>query len=249
MRRAITNSVPSLLARGRRALDRTEVPYWRRKYSSPALLGLYSKLVPRLVANARGVLLDVGCGTMPFRRFVDGRSAVTEYHGVDVELRGPGVTLISGVDRMEGIGDETCEIVLCTEVLEHVSDPGSALAEISRVLKDNGVLLLSVPFLARLHEEPHDYFRYTEHGLRYLLMQHGFSVREIVPTGSLFSFLGHQIASVALATTGQIPLLRDVVFWINALLVVIPCQMVDRWLLPARMLPLGYVVVAEKHEY
>ena len=238
--------VTHFLASGRRALDAPEVPSWRRKYSSPALLGLYRQLIPHLKTHASGRVLDVGCGTMPYRRFVEGAGAVTEYRGVDLEPRGPGVTLIPGIHRIEGVGDGECDTVLCTEVLEHVSNPGPALAEIRRVLRTGGILVLSVPFLARLHEEPHDYFRYTEHGLRHLLTQYGFKIREIRTTGSVFSFLGHQVASVLVASTTGIPLVRDFIIFFSALLVTVPCQALDQIFLPWRILPLGYVAVAEK---
>lgn len=52
--------------------------------------------------------------------------------------------------------------VLCSEVLEHVSDPRSVLAEVYRVLQPGGTALITVPFMFRQHADPADYGRYTE---------------------------------------------------------------------------------------
>lgn len=66
------------------------------------------------------------------------------------------------------------DAVLCTQVLEHVPDPSVAIAEASRVLSPDGRLILTIPFVAAEHEEPHDYFRFTQFGIRTLLEAHGF---------------------------------------------------------------------------
>src|SRR3546814_8619033 len=58
--------------------------------------------------------------------------------------------------------DQSFEAVICSEVLEHVPDPRLVLDEIARVLKPGGCLLLTVPFLFRIHADPHDFGRYTD---------------------------------------------------------------------------------------
>src|SRR3989344_4613287 len=59
-------------------------------------------------------------------------------------------------------------------VLEHCSTPPQLLREINRVLKPGGVLIGTVPFIIQIHQEPHDYFRYTEYCLRNLFKDAGF---------------------------------------------------------------------------
>lgn len=61
------------------------------------------------------------------------------------------------------------DIVVCTEVLEHVLNPFAAVAEIRRVLKPGGLLLASSPFNFRIHGPLPDCWRFTEHGWRALL--------------------------------------------------------------------------------
>jgi ubiquinone/menaquinone biosynthesis C-methylase UbiE len=71
------------------------------------------------------------------------------------------------------------DAVLSTQVLEHVADPLSVLAEFFRVLKPDGRLWLTAPFVWYLHEEPYDYYRFTSHGLRFLLERAGFIEIEV----------------------------------------------------------------------
>ena len=69
------------------------------------------------------------------------------------------------------------------------------IAEIARVLDKGGTLILAAPFSFRLHEEPHDYFRYTPHGLRQLCSEAGLVIEHVEQVGSLWSLLGHKLNS------------------------------------------------------
>lgn len=73
--------------------------------------------------------------------------------------------------------DDSFDLVICCEVLEHVREPSSASREIFRVLRPNGKLVLTAPFVYPIHERPHDYFRFTKFGLRMLF--EGFSSVEV----------------------------------------------------------------------
>ena len=70
---------------------------------------------------------------------------------------------------MPEIESSTYDCVFCSGVLEHIDDFQAALAEITRVLRPGGVLLLGLPFRQPVHQSPHDYWRFTEFGIRYLL--------------------------------------------------------------------------------
>jgi SAM-dependent methyltransferase len=215
-----------------------------RKRISPVLLGLTDALVPRLEAHARGRFLDAGCGTQPFRSVVEPH--VERYLAYDIEARVDDVDFLGTVEEMSVVPDRSIDSMLCSEVLEHVAHPRRAAREFARILAPGGTLLLSVPFLARLHEEPHDYFRYTRHGVRDLLDDAGFDVDEIVETGSLFSFLGHQVSVALVGLTWHRRALRRIAVTLNDLVVVRPAAVLDRLFGGARLLPLGYVVVAKR---
>ncbi len=215
-----------------------------RKYFSASINSMYRVLVPRLRSRIHGKVLDVGAGTMPFKAYLDG--SVDEYRALDVEERSTGIDFVCDVQDMAPVPSSAFDGLLCSQVLEHVSEPQRALCEMSRVLRPGGTLVLSVPFLSRLHEEPHDYFRFTEYGLRVLLEGSGFVVDEIVPAGSFFCFLGHQISTLFVCSVWHVPLLKRLVFWLNALLFTLPFAAVDRALRIERVMPLNYVVVASK---
>lgn len=68
-----------------------------------------------------------------------------------------------------GIASEKFDIVCCLEVLEHVPEPQTAIAELKRVLKTEGILYISTPFICGIHDAPNDFYRYTKYGLSYLL--------------------------------------------------------------------------------
>jgi SAM-dependent methyltransferase len=71
------------------------------------------------------------------------------------------------------VEDGTADVILCTEVLEHVFDVQTFLAEVQRCLRPGGTLLLTVPFAARWHYTPHDYWRFTPSSLNLLLSEAG----------------------------------------------------------------------------
>jgi SAM-dependent methyltransferase len=81
------------------------------------------------------------------------------------------------------------DAVVCTEVLEHVSDPRRVVSECARVLKPGGVMLITVPFLYQIHADPHDFGRYTDYYWREVLAAAGFGVVEIEKQGTLWSVL------------------------------------------------------------
>lgn len=68
-------------------------------------------------------------------------------------------------------GDASFDVIVLSEVLEHVHSPHLAIKNIHKVLKSNGRLILTVPFIFPIHERPHDYFRYTRYGLEFLLRE------------------------------------------------------------------------------
>jgi SAM-dependent methyltransferase len=217
-----------------------------RKRLSPILLSLTNELAPRLRSHAHGQFLDAGCGTQPFRTVIEPQ--VDRYISLDIEARVDDVDFIANVEDMGVVASGSIDAMLCSEVLEHVPHPAKAIGEFARILRPGGALLLTVPFLARLHEEPHDYFRYTRHGLRTLLDEGGFDVKEIAETGSLFSFVGHQVSLGLLGLTWHLRLLRRVMVALNSLFVVRPATALDRLARMNRLLPLGYVVVATRRD-
>lgn len=116
-----------------------------------------------------GLTLDIGAQNGPYAAFFPKRVALDIRPGRGVRIIGDAMSL--------GIADDTFDVVLCTEVLEHLPEPQRGVDEMFRVLRPGGTLLLTTRFLFPIHDAPHDYFRFTKYGLRYLLRR--FTITEL----------------------------------------------------------------------
>lgn len=131
-----------------------------------------------------GKVLDLGCGQSPYRHLL---GAGARYLGVDFEgsrhfeyAKEKDVTYFDGL-RIP-LEDGSVDHVICTEVLEHCPEPEQLLREVHRVLKAGGTGVFTVPWSARYHYIPHDYFRYSPSMLRILFRD--FARVEVEPRGS-----------------------------------------------------------------
>lgn len=119
------------------------------------------------------------------------------YYGVDLALGDPAWDY-SRLDAIADLSalpfrDASFEACLNIVTLEHVRQPQAVLAELARVLKPGGRLLLVVPHAWEIHQAPHDYFRYTRHGVRHLVEGAGLQPLQISPMGGYFRFLSRQL--------------------------------------------------------
>ena len=146
----------------------------------------------------RGTLLDVGCGHMPYKSIVLGAdSNVSNYIGMDLSdnrsyTDKPDITW-DGVAIP--LADRSVDCAMATEVLEHCPYPEKTLTEICRVLKPEGTLLITVPFIWMLHEVPYDEHRYTPFALKRLVESSGFKIIELNALGGWNASLAQFIAN------------------------------------------------------
>jgi SAM-dependent methyltransferase len=152
------------------------------------------------LAAIEGLVLDVGCGAQPYRCLL-GPSA--RYLGIDTADAKPDFGYeIRDTVYFEGdswpVNSESVDVVLCTETLEHVLQPRKLLAEAHRALVPGGRLLLTVPFAARWHFVPHDYWRFTPSSLRYLLETAGFADVAVYARGNAFTVACYKVIALVL---------------------------------------------------
>jgi len=126
--------------------------------------------------GVRGVALDVGCGAQPFRTLF---GPTTRYVGIDtIQSKAHFGYETRDTLYYDGevwpIEDNSVDFVLCTETLEHVPEAGPFLAQAARCLVPGGRIFLTVPFAARWHFIPYDYWRFTPSSLERLLTAAGF---------------------------------------------------------------------------
>jgi SAM-dependent methyltransferase len=124
------------------------------------------------------LVLDAGAGRAPYRAlFAHARYETADF----VAVKGKKYVRPDYVCDLAQIPVEDARFdhVLLTQVLEHIPEPPTVLAELHRVMKPGGMLWLTAPLFYAEHERPYDYFRYTRYGLRHLLEGAGFAVQEI----------------------------------------------------------------------
>ena len=112
-----------------------------------------------------GLILDLGAGDSRYKSLIEGQNCKyisTEFSKKKVDIRCDAHKL--------PFKNRSFDAILCSQVLEHLQNPGIALSEIERVLKINSTLILTVPMSIYIHEAPHDYYRFTEYGIRDLLI-------------------------------------------------------------------------------
>jgi SAM-dependent methyltransferase len=157
-------------------------------------------LRPALQA-VRGKVLDVGAGMSPWR---DWLPEGVLYQGIDVGNAGE---FGMGGNRDEllyydggkmPLRDCAFDAALCVEVMEHAADPAMLLAEIARVLRPQGNLILTVPWSARRHHLPHDYHRFTRERLAALLGAAGFVDIRIAERGNDISAIANKLIVLCL---------------------------------------------------
>ena len=122
-----------------------------------------------------GRVVDLGCGTCPYKE--DILKVADEYIGVDWENGlhdQQNVDIFADLTRPLPLTDNYADTIVSFQVMEHLAEPDAFLSECYRILRSGGGIFITVPFMWHVHEAPHDYFRYTQYGLRHLLGKSGF---------------------------------------------------------------------------
>ena len=148
------------------------------------------------------LVLDAGAGRGPYRaHFMH-----TQYEAADFE-HVPGKSYDGNhyVCDLAAIPVERdrYDLVLLSQVLEHLPDPAAVLNELHRVLKPGGQIWASAPLFYEEHELPYDFYRYTQFGLRYLFEQSGFKDLRIEWLEGYLATVSYQLDVGARALPGR----------------------------------------------
>ncbi len=202
-----------------------------------------SALARKLPDGAR--VLDAGAGEGQYRRHFTRQ----RYCGVDLAVgdrswdysRLDVLADLSELPFRAGVFDAAVNIV----TLEHLRDPAGALREMARALAPGGLLLIAVPHEWEVHQSPHDYFRYTRHGLAWLLDQAGFEICDLQPGGGYFRLLARRLLNGLQFFAGGVRWLC----FIPAALLLVPPALILPWLDfldRDKNFTLGYICVARR---
>jgi SAM-dependent methyltransferase len=119
------------------------------------------------------ILADFGCGNKPYEEVFT--PLIDKYIGLDIELNDYASVLIKE-DGTIDLQDESVDVVLSTQVLEHVPDPNLYLKESFRILRKGGILILSTHGYWMYHPDPTDFWRWTSMGLKKVVSNQGFEI-------------------------------------------------------------------------
>lgn len=209
-------------------------------YLTPGLYSLYRAVRANAAPFLTRKILDAGSGKGAWESVLTELGTVT---AVDLAADG----------RPDAVADlktlpfcnAAFDAVFCSQVLEHERRPGALMAELSRVLRAGGALVLTAPHLSRLHDAPDDYFRFTAYGLRALAENAGLQVKRLVPAGGPLSFFGHNANVFWLALVAPIPLVRQLAVAVAALTSPLWVAL-DRVLDAGGMFALNWLLVGRK---
>lgn len=141
-----------------------DIKPWHFQYVSTFYL---HRSLRRLLKQYGGHILDVGCGSKPYRSLF---GKVARYIGLDI-FPGEQVDVVVEPNQKWPFEDNTFDLVLCTQVLEHAEHLEHTLAEIARVVRPGGTLIASFPFIYNEHGEPNDYRRFSAYGAQQMFAQ------------------------------------------------------------------------------
>lgn len=183
---------------------------WYNWYANGLLMRNVDHLARALGGN---LVIDVGCGEQPYRPCLQGFKRYIGFDSVDAVDRGNNADVLGdalGLPFRDGCADG----ILCTEVIEHVKDPAGMLSEFARVLAPGGSVLLTSPFTWHLHDEPHDYWRFTEYGLRLIFERAGFRVMALRATNGFLGALLQSSCYLLMQSSGRLRFLTRPFVWL-----------------------------------
>jgi SAM-dependent methyltransferase len=169
-------------------------PRWYSVFLNPYFINrrsLYSSIKEfsrEISEDAR--ILDVGCGIKPYRKLFKTK----DYIGIDIQGGGHSDNEKKADLYHDGIHipflDNSFDTIICTQVLEHASEPNKLIEECARVLAKNGRVFISMPFIYPEHEQPYDFRRYTRFEHQKVLERNNFNEIKIIKTTGFFGTFG-----------------------------------------------------------
>lgn len=149
---------------------------------------LFKDLENAITKYASGDILDIGCGNKPYKCFFEGK--MTSYTGCDIVQSSENLVDVICPATDIPLESDSKDTIFTTQVIEHVADHRKLLSEAYRILKPGGYLILSGPMAWEHHEVPHDFFRFTRYGFKWLLDTTGFEEVAIIANGGKWALVG-----------------------------------------------------------
>ena len=206
-----------------------------------AIAGDFARFIPQYCS---GLMLDLGCGKAPlfgtYKNYIIDVMCVdwvNSFHDLSY------IDISCDLSKPLPLQNQHFDTIILSDVLEHIPTPENLWLEMARIIKPGGHLLVSVPFYYWLHEEPHDYYRYTEHALKRFASLSGFEILVMEQYGGVPEILADILAKNIINFHWRFgPLFADYI------------QRLVSWYVSQRKqstkklspFPLGYFLVAQK---
>jgi SAM-dependent methyltransferase len=141
------------------------------------------------------LVLDAGAGDAPYKSLF----LHAKYESADFEKVRKMDASSTYVCDLQSIPVENCrfDFIVFNQVMEHLPEPKLVLAELYRVLKPGGKMIYTAPLFFEEHQQPYDFYRYTQFGLRYLFSSTGFEIQRIDWLEGYFATVAYQLSSMA----------------------------------------------------
>ena len=204
-------------------------------------------LQEKIEQHSTGNFLDLGCGTAPYycvyKDYVDEVSCVdwgeswhdTSYTDIQADL-----------SKNLPLEDDSFDTILLTSVLEHIPNPEHLFSEMKRILKNDGKLILQVPFLYWLHEQPNDYYRYTQFALERFCKINELKILSLQTTGSFIEVITDILSKLFC----QVPLIGNITATVTQNIIFYAFRKRRKQKSDAfkycKSFPLGYILIAQK---
>lgn len=218
-------------------------------------VGIGSRLIADIIAqvyhenlrhHARGRLLDLGCGKVPlfcaYRDYISDNICVDWENTLHKNLY---LDFECDLTKPLPFQDQEFDTIILSDVLEHIPQPDDLWKEMSRILSVDGKIIMNVPFYYWLHEQPHDYYRYTEFALQRFVDNSGLKIIQLRPVGGAPEIMADIFAKNILRIPKIGRLLSIFVQWITFSLIK---TTIGKKISKATMdsFPIGYFLIAQK---
>ena len=226
-------------------------PSWYSVFLNPYFINrnaIYKNMIKfSRESNNENKILDIGCGIKPYRSLFK----TINYIGIDIKNSGHSNTdkIVDKFYDGENIPyeDNSFDFIVCTQVLEHTKNPEKIYKECSRVLKNNGKIFISMPFVYPEHEVPFDFQRYSKYKHQLLIKENNLTMIKITKTTGFFGTFGQLFVIFMFES---IKMRASIIKTILSILIFGPIQIINLFLdfvFKKAGPTIDYIIIAQKN--
>lgn len=183
-------------------------------------MGYFSPIIREHLSNVQsqihGDMLDVGCGDKPYRDIFQNITSYTgcDYLTITKEVGAVNKARLHSVDVIADASflpfhSGSFDAVLSTQLIEHLQNPWLFFSEVGRILRPSGLFIITFPLFNPIHEEPYDFFRFTEFGVGEMCSRSNMAIKQVVKMGGGWLTVGYLMRHFLYKSSGK----HTALFW------------------------------------